>query len=65
VACNRLTVLFGGKGSVVGAVIGSLIMGMINNGLILMGLTVTQQMIFRGLIIILAVALSTKEPGTQ
>ena len=54
------TGLNGGKGSIVGAVIGSLIMGMINNGLILMGLTVTQQIIFRGVIIILAVALSTK-----
>jgi ribose transport system permease protein len=58
------TSLFGGKGSVVGAVIGSLIMGMINNGLILMGLDVTQQMIFRGLIIIIAVALSTKESSS-
>jgi ribose transport system permease protein len=55
------TSLFGGRGSIIGAVIGSVIMGMINNGLILMGLNVTQQMIFRGLIIILAVALSTKE----
>jgi ribose transport system permease protein len=59
------TSLSGGKGSVVGAVIGSLIMGMINNGLILMGLDVTQQMIFRGLIIILAVALSTKEAESK
>ena len=58
------TSLFGGKGSVVGAVIGSLIMGMINNGLILRGLSVTQQMIFRGLIIIVAVALSTKESSS-
>jgi ribose transport system permease protein len=55
------TSLFGGKGSVVGAVIGSLIMGILANGLVLMGLSVDQQMIARGVIIILAVALSLRE----
>lgn len=55
------TSLFGGKGSVVGSIIGSLIMGMINNGLILMGLSVDQQMIFRGVIIISAVTLTLRE----
>jgi len=55
------TSLFGGKGSVVGSIIGSLIMGMINNGLILMGLSVDQQMIFRGVIIITAVTLTLRE----
>lgn len=55
------TGLFGGKGSVVGAVVGSLIMGIINNGLILMGLSVAQQMIFQGIIIVLAVALTSRE----
>ncbi len=52
------TSLFGGKGTVIGSVIGALIMGMVNNGLILMGLNVDQQMIFRGLIIIAAVTLT-------
>lgn len=56
------TSLFGGRGSVVGAVFGSIIMGMLNNGLILMGLDVAEQMIARGIIIILAVALSLREP---
>jgi hypothetical protein len=37
-----------GKGSVMGAVIGSLLMGMINNGLIIAGLSVSQQTIIRG-----------------
>jgi ribose transport system permease protein len=55
------TSLFGGRGSVVGAVIGSLIMGILTNGLILMGLSVNEQMIARGVIIILAVALSLRE----
>lgn len=58
------TGLFGGKGSVVGAVVGSLIMGIINNGLILMGLSVAQQMIFQGIIIVLAVALTSREART-
>ena len=47
------TSMSGGRGSVIGSIVGSLIMGMINNGLILMGLSVDQQMIFRGLIIII------------
>jgi len=52
------TSMAGGTGSVVGTLIGSLLMGMINNGLILGGLNVSQQTIVRGAIIILAVALS-------
>jgi ribose transport system permease protein len=52
------TALNGGRGTVIGAVIGSLLMGMINNALVLMGLSVAQQEIFRGLIIVVAVALS-------
>jgi ribose transport system permease protein len=52
------TSMAGGTGSVVGTLIGSLLMGMINNGLILGGLNVSQQTIVRGVIIILAVALS-------
>jgi ribose transport system permease protein len=55
------TSLFGGKGSVVGALMGSLLMGMLNNGLILAGLSVSQQMIARGLIILIAVSLSLRE----
>ncbi len=55
------TSMFGGKGSVIGSVIGALIMGILNNGLILMGLSVDQQMIFRGLIIIIAVSLTMRE----
>lgn len=55
------TSMFGGKGSVIGSVIGALIMGILNNGLILMGLSVDQQMIFRGLIIIISVSLTMRE----
>ena len=55
------TLLNGGKGSIVGALVGSLMMGMLNNGLILMGLSVSDQMIVRGLIILVAVAVSLRE----
>jgi len=54
------TSLAGGNGSVVGTLIGSLMIGMINNGLIILGLDVSQQMVVSGAIIILSVAVSRK-----
>ena len=57
------TRLNGGSGSIVGALIGSLLMGMLNNGLILMGYQPSDQMIARGLIILIAVALTLREPN--
>ena len=51
------TSLFGGMGTVIGSIIGALMIGLINNGLLLMGLEFSQQLIARGAIIILAVAL--------
>ena len=54
------TSLSGGTGSIIGSVVGALLIGMINNGLIIMGLDVAQQMVVSGAIIILAVALSRK-----
>jgi ribose transport system permease protein len=52
------TSLFGGTGTVVGSIVGSLMIGVINNGLLLMGLEYSQQLIVRGVIIIVAVAIS-------
>jgi ribose transport system permease protein len=52
------TSLFGGVGTVIGTIVGALMIGLINHGLILMGLEFSQQLIARGGIIILAVALS-------
>lgn len=57
------TSLFGGVGTVIGTVIGSLMIGTINNGLIIMGLDVSDQMIIKGMIIILAVAFGRKAIG--
>ena len=54
------TRLSGGIGTVFGAVLGSVMIGLINNGLILMGLEYSQQLIIRGAIIILAVALARR-----
>lgn len=58
------TSLFGGKGSVIGTIFGAILIGLINNGLILMGLESSQQMIVRGSIIILAVALTGRKAQT-
>jgi ribose transport system permease protein len=57
------TRLSGGIGSIFGALVGSLLMGMLNNGLILMGYQPSDQMIARGLIILVAVALTLREPN--
>ena len=54
------TALFGGKGSVIGSLIGALVIGIINNGLILMGFNVAQQMVFRGIILIIAISINTQ-----
>lgn len=58
------TSLFGGLGSVFGSVVGAVLLSVINNGLILAGLDVSQQMIVKGVIILLAVALSLREGRT-
>ncbi|MCW2694780.1 MAG: transporter permease [Mycobacterium sp.] len=55
------TSLFGGAGSVIGTLFGGLLIGLINNGLILGGLDVSQQQVVRGVIIILAVALARRK----
>jgi ribose transport system permease protein len=55
------TSLFGGRASVIGALLGSLMIGLINNGLILFGLEFSQQQVIRGAIIILAVALAARD----
>jgi ribose transport system permease protein len=55
------TSMAGGRGSIIGALVGSLLMGVLNNGLILMRLSVSEQMIVRGAIIIIAVAISLRE----
>ncbi|MFU8786631.1 MAG: multiple monosaccharide ABC transporter permease, partial [Candidatus Izemoplasmataceae bacterium] len=45
----------GGVGTVVGAVIGALVMGVINNGMSLLGLGIDWQQVVKGLVLLLAV----------
>lgn len=56
------TRLTGGVGSIFGALVGSWLMGMLNNGLILMGYQPSDQMVARGAIILIAVALTLRDP---
>jgi ribose transport system permease protein len=55
------TSLFGGRASVIGSLLGSVMIGLINNGLILAGLESSQQEIVRGAIIVVAVALARRK----
>ena len=57
------TSLFGGSGSVLGVLVSSLLMTMIVNGLVLMGATVQQQIVVQGIIIVVAVAVSQRQPA--
>lgn len=55
------TSLFGGRGAIVGTLIGSLIIGIMNNGLVLVGVSSSWQIAVKGAIIILAVAFSSRK----
>jgi fructose transport system permease protein len=50
------TSLFGGRGTVLGAMIGALIVGVFRNGLTLMGIPSVYQILITGILVILAVA---------
>ena len=51
------TSLSGGKGSVLGTVLGCLIIGMLNNGLVLLEVSPFWQQVIKGFVILAAVAL--------
>lgn len=53
------TSMAGGSGSIVGAVVGALLINMINNGLVIGGFNTAQQIMMKGVIIIMAVALGS------
>jgi ribose transport system permease protein len=57
------TALAGGKGSVVGALVGSLLIGTLNNGLVIVGFANPEQLMVRGVIIIAAVMFSARTRG--
>ena len=54
------TSLFGGKGSMIGTLVGVLLIGVINNGLNLIGMDTYIQSIVKGLIILVAVAIVSR-----
>ena len=51
------TSLSGGEGSIIGTLIGASIMGVIRNGLVLLGVSAFWQTVIIGIVIILAVAI--------
>jgi|YNPMSStandDraft_1061717.scaffolds.fasta_scaffold02055_4 ribose transport system permease protein len=55
------TSLSGGKGTIIGSIIGALTIGTLNNGLIILGFNTHVQMLVRGLVIILAVLISREK----
>ncbi|EJN57406.1 ABC transporter permease [Halogranum rubrum] len=55
------TSLFGGRGTIVGTLLGALLISIIDNGLVLLGYGSSWQQLIRGLVIIAAVALRTKD----
>jgi ribose transport system permease protein len=54
------TSLFGGKGSIPGLLAGSVLLGLLTNGLLLAGFSVTQQIIVQGLVLLLALSVASK-----
>lgn len=51
--------MMGGEGTILGTILGAALLGLITNGLILVGISAYWQQVFSGTIIILAVALDT------
>jgi ribose transport system permease protein len=52
--------LFGEKASATGSLFDTIVIGIINNGLILMGFDVSQQMFFRGIILLTAISINIR-----
>ena len=52
--------LFGGRGFVLGTLLGSLIIGTLNNGLVLLGVSSSLQLVIKGAIIVAAVAFTKR-----
>lgn len=59
------TSLMGGRGTIGGSVIGAFVIGVLNNGLVLLGVTQFWQIVIKGLVIILAVIVDQMQQRTQ
>jgi erythritol transport system permease protein len=51
------TSLAGGRGSIGGAVLGAFVIGVLNDGMVMMGISSFWQTVIRGIVIVLAVIL--------
>lgn len=58
------TSLFGGRGRIFGTLIGALLIGVLSNGLVLLGVPIYTQLMIKGAVIILAVAIDTLRSKT-
>lgn len=59
------TALSGGRGSIIGVVIGALLMALLNNAFVLLGISAYWQVVTKGLVIIFAVALDGLQRGSE
>ena len=59
------TSLYGGKGSVLGTILGALIIGVLNSGLIILQIPPFWQKVIKGFVILLAVAIDKLNTGKQ
>jgi inositol transport system permease protein len=53
------TSLFGGLGGIIGTIVGTLLIGVLLNGLVIMNVSAYSQQVIIGIIIVLAVAFDT------
>ena len=55
------TSLFGGKGTIIGTVMGAFVIGFLSDGLVLVGVSSFWQLVVKGSVIILAVVLEQSQ----
>lgn len=59
------TSLLGGRGSIMGSLIGALVIGVLGDGLVMLGTSEFWQMVIKGIVIILAVAVDQLQASAQ
>ncbi|YBV95157.1 ABC transporter permease (plasmid) [Phyllobacteriaceae bacterium JZ32] len=59
------TALSGGRGSIVGVIVGALLMALLNNAFVLLGISAYWQVVTKGLVIIFAVGLDGLQRGAE